>query len=356
MPHENSDHLEPLYFQQALLSWYDEHGRKNLPWKSDSTPYQVWISEIMLQQTQVNTVIPYFLRFMESFPIVTTLGAAELEKVLQHWSGLGYYARARNLHRAAQIIVRSHDGEIPATPEQLTALPGIGRSTAGAILSLGYGKRAAILDGNVKRILSRYISLEGWPGTSDNQRRLWAVSDKLTPESRAGDYNQALMDLGATLCTRSRPLCPTCPLRQECSAYRQQRVDAIPAAKPGRSLPTRKSWMLILQNENDACYLEKRPETGLWGGLWVFPCFDSEADLLNWCRLRQLDVSRLEQWPEQRHTFSHFHLDYTPVIGQATSFGGVQDSSGGWLQADASHAVPAPICRLLKKITQKRIL
>jgi A/G-specific adenine glycosylase len=342
---------EPLYFQQALLGWYDQNGRKNLPWKQEATPYKVWVSETMLQQTQVNTVTPYFLRFMERFPTLATLGGASQDHVLQNWSGLGYYARARNLHRSAQLILSHHHGEMPATLEQLTALPGIGRSTAGAILSLGFGIRAAILDGNVRRILCRYINLEGWPGTVANQRLLWAISEHLTPEKRAGDYNQALMDLGAKICTRTRPDCKACPLQPTCSANRLQCMNTVPAPKPGRSVPVRKNWMLILRdNGENTFYLEKRPGTGLWGGLWVFPCFESEEDMHAWCHQRGINVSQLEQWPQQRHTFTHFHLDYTPVTGQISPFDCIQDGIGGWLRADETLAVPAPVQRLLTTI------
>jgi A/G-specific adenine glycosylase len=353
MSHEHPMPIEPLQFQQAVLDWYDRHGRKNLPWKLEATPYKVWVSETMLQQTQVNTATPYFLRFMQRFPTLALLGNASQDQVLQHWSGLGYYARARNLHRSAQIIVDHLDGEMPATLEQLTALPGIGRSTAGAILSLGFGKRAAILDGNVKRILSRYINLNGWPGTTANQRLLWAISEHLTPEKQTGDYNQALMDMGATLCTRTRPACSACPLQSTCSANRLQCTDTVPASKPSRCIPVRKSWMLILRNgRENTFYLEKRPGTGLWGGLWVFPCFDSEIDMYAWCRQRSIDITLLERRPEQRHTFTHFHLDYMPVMGQASPFYGVQDEAGGWLRADEALAVPAPIYRLLTEIAR----
>ena len=353
MPQDDPTLPEPLYFQQALLGWYDLHGRKNLPWKRDTTPYKVWVSETMLQQTQVNTVTPYFLRFMERFPTLASLSSASQDHVLQHWSGLGYYARARNLHHSAQLIAGHHDGEMPATLEQLTALPGIGRSTAGAILSLGFGIRAAILDGNVRRILSRYINLDGWPGTAANQRLLWAISEHLTPEKRVGDYNQGLMDLGAITCTRTRPDCRACPLQTTCRANRLQCVNAVPASKPSRSIPVRKNWMLILRDNSDNIfYLEKRPGIGLWGGLWVFPCFESEADMHTWCHQREINVAQLEQWPQQRHTFTHFHLDYTPVLGRISPFDSVQDSPGGWLRADEALAVPAPVYRLLTTIAR----
>jgi len=309
----------------------------------------------MLQQTQVNTVIPYFFRFMQSFPTLAALSAASQEQVLQHWSGLGYYARARNLHRSARLIADQHAGDMPATLEQLTALPGIGRSTAGAILSLGHGKCAAILDGNVKRILSRYVNMEGWPGTAANQRRLWAISECLTPEQRAGDYNQALMDIGATVCTRTHPDCNACPLLSACAAHQLQCTDRVPASKPGRNIPARKNWMLILRSRGDdnACYLEKRPGAGLWGGLWVFPCFDSEADMHSWCSQRRIDISQLELMPEQRHTFTHFHMDYTPAIAWTSSLDGVQETSGRWLKADEALATPAPVSRLLTEITRR---
>ena len=269
-----------------------------------------------MQQTQVQTVIPYFLRFVERFPNVAALAEAPLDQVLHSWTGLGYYARARNLHEAARIIVRDHNSALPAILDALMALPGIGRSTAGAILALGYGRHAAILDGNVKRVLTRYYGIYGWPGQRDVQQRLWALAEQQTPPQATATYTQAIMDLGATVCTRRRPRCADCPLTSGCHAYRGNEQSQLPTARAGKALPVRQVLFALLQNEQGEILLEKRPPTGIWGGLWSFPEYRSDAELADWIASHALLVSaRLVTLPQVRHTFSHFHLDITPVRG-----------------------------------------
>jgi A/G-specific adenine glycosylase len=333
----------------------------------------------MLQQTRVSAVVPYFQRFMASFPSLEALARAPVEEVLRHWAGLGYYARARNLHRAAVVLRQRHGGQWPADPGVLTSLPGIGRSTAGAILSLGLGLRAPILDGNVKRVLCRWAGIEAWPGAARVARELWALSETLTPSERVADYNQAMMDLGATLCTRHRPACAECPLKSGCRACRDDLTDVIPAPKPRRDLPTKRRLVLILRNGVGQVLLQRRPPAGLWGGLWSLPEFSDEAELGAWLQrlgitgvllespppktpLRSVfDPSRgkkhlgrpgvfLERRAPRRHTFSHFHLDYTPVIVVAEPARISECGSGGWHDPRADLAVPAPVRRLLDEL------
>lgn len=304
-------------FSGRLLRWFDRHGRKDLPWQDDPTPYRVWVSEVMLQQTQVTTVIPYYLRFMERFPDVSTLAAASLDEVLHHWTGLGYYARARHLHRAAQVIVAQHGGALPADLQALQALPGIGRSTGAAILALSRDEPHAILDGNVKRVLCRYHAVQGWPGTPAVERRLWDLAQAHTPARRAAQYTQAIMDLGATVCTRARPACGGCPLRADCQAHAGGDQGRYPAPRPVRQLPVRTTRFLMLCNEHGEVLLMRRPPAGLWGGLWTFPECPVETSPGQWC-LDQLRcaIADVEQWPSFRHTFSHFHLDITPLYAR----------------------------------------
>jgi A/G-specific adenine glycosylase len=298
-------------FADQLLEWFDRAGRKDLPWQKDRTPYRVWVSEIMLQQTQVTTVIPYYQRFMQSFPDLHSLASADLDQVLAHWAGLGYYSRARNLHRAAQIIVQDFGGQFPNELDQLQNLPGIGRSTAGAIMAQALNRRGVILDGNVKRVLARYHGISEWPGRSAIQKQLWELADRHTPDDRLADYSQAIMDLGATLCNR-KPQCDQCPLIKNCAAHRHQLTDQIPAKKPRKPQPLREVHMLIMRNSEGAILLERRPPTGIWGGLWSLPeCMAEELEghLKEWPG--SADV--LEIWEPREHQFSHFRLRYTPV-------------------------------------------
>ncbi len=302
-------------FSHRVLDWFDHHGRKDLPWQRDTTPYRVWVSEIMLQQTQVRTVIPYYQRFMATFPTVQDLAAAAQDQVLHLWTGLGYYARARNLHRAAQVVSAELDGEFPATVEGLCELPGIGRSTAGAIVSIAFRQRAPILDGNVKRVLARYQAVDGWPGESRVQRRLWEIAEEYTPRERVADYSQAMMDLGATLCTRSSPDCGRCPLATDCAALAQGNPTGYPGKKPKRSMPVRATTFLMVQSGAGEIWLERRPASGIWGGLWCFPEIPSTQEATNWC-LDSLGVApqSVQPWESFRHTFSHYHLDIQPVL------------------------------------------
>ena len=300
-----------------LLHWFDRHGRKDLPWQKNPTPYRVWVSEIMLQQTQVATVIPYYLRFMQRFPDMTTLAAAHLDEVLHLWSGLGYYARGRNLHRAAAIVCEQYRGELPRDIILLQQLPGIGRSTAAAILALAGGQRHAILDGNVRRVLARLHAVEGWPGRCEIEQQLWARAEAHLPTQRVGDYTQALMDLGATLCTRARPDCPRCPLAELCVARARNETAAYPTPKPRQRLPVRSATLLLLRNNAGDVLLEQRPPAGIWGGLWSLPeCEHTHpAAIKRWCRERfAYPIGQLKHWPTLRHSFSHFHLDIAPVL------------------------------------------
>jgi len=302
----------PRQFQHRLLLWFDQYGRKNLPWQQDINPYRVWLSETMLQQTQVATVIPYFLTFTKKFPTIEKLAAADIDDVLQLWSGLGYYARARNLHKAAQKITEI--GYFPDTLEGLLALPGVGQSTAGAILSIAFNDSHPILDGNVKRVLSRIYAISGWPGNAQVNKKLWALSSELTPNERVADYTQAIMDLGATLCTRGKPLCFACPIADYCIANCSGTSSDYPTRKPSKTLPVKQSIWIVLNNLKQQILLEKRPPTGIWGGLWSLPEFASMAEAEAWCLSRNLSISQQFIMPSKRHTFSHFHLEYTPLI------------------------------------------
>jgi A/G-specific adenine glycosylase len=309
--------MTPSAFQQNLLAWFDQHGRKDLPWQKDITAYRVWLSETMLQQTQVATVIPYFNRFIDKFPTLEKLAQAPIDEVLHLWSGLGYYARARNLHKAAQLVVEQ--GRFPDTLHDLIQLPGIGISTAGAILSIAFKNSHPILDGNVKRVLTRFKGVAGWPGNSQVNKQLWAISASLTPIQRVADYTQAMMDLGATICSRSKPVCKSCPLQAACIAKITNNMSAFPTPKPARTLPIKQLIFLILGNNNSEILLEKRPPTGIWGGLWSLPEFDSIECARNWCVTKNLHIIDQKILASRRHTFSHYHLDYTPVRIQTDS-------------------------------------
>ncbi|VAX02589.1 A/G-specific adenine glycosylase [hydrothermal vent metagenome] len=342
-------------FAHRLLGWFDRHGRHDLPWQQQRTPYRVWISEIMLQQTQVATVIPYFERFMAHFPDIATLAAAELDTVLADWSGLGYYARARNLHRAAQTVHSQHDGHFPADIEQVQALPGIGRSTAGAILSLALGQHHAILDGNCKRVLARYFALGGWPGKSSVLSALWNHAERLTPRQRSADFNQAMMDLGATVCSRSRPGCDSCPLAADCRAHIEGRQADFPGRKPKKTLPVRETVMLLLQDTEGRILLQRRPPTGIWGGLLSLPELPAGSNVTEAGREQWgLQVEKAAHWPSLRHTFSHFHLHITPVHARLVSTHAVRDDTWLWHhpQDTAPGGLPTPVARLLERVSK----
>jgi len=342
--------LSPQQFQQQLLAWFDRHGRKNLPWQQAISPYRVWLSEIMLQQTQVSSVIPYFNKFIARFPDVETLALAELDEVLQHWSGLGYYTRARNLHKTAQLVV-SRGGEFPVTLSELSALPGIGRSTAGAILSIACGQSQPILDGNVRRVLARYKAISGWTGDGKVAAKLWAISQTYTPQSRTADYTQAIMDLGATLCTRSKPKCEICPLAVGCQALALGLVSKLPEPKPRKQLPEKQLYFLLLQNNEKQILLEKRPPTGIWGGLWSLPEFTDLQQLQDWCVQQGFSIIRQQIMDSQRHSFSHYHLEYTPVLLTVINpINNVMEANGRlWYKSGQIKALglPAPVKRLM---------
>lgn len=301
-------------FAERLLAWHAAHGRHDLPWQRDRSPYRVWISEIMLQQTQVSTVIGYFERFMRRFPSVEALAAAPVDEVLHLWSGLGYYARARNLHRAAQRLAEEFGGEFPWMVEEVASLPGIGRSTAGAILAQSRGLRCAILDGNVKRVLTRHRRIAGWPETPAVLKQLWPLADELTPAARAADYTQAIMDLGATLCTRANPRCGECPVHGDCGAYTHGEQALYPTPRPKKALPVRATIFLLLRRADGALLLERRPPSGIWGGLWGFPEVRDGPDLAAICARYGLEaLGDTRTLPRVTHTFTHFQLDITPL-------------------------------------------
>ncbi|QCU90963.1 A/G-specific adenine glycosylase [Thiomicrorhabdus sediminis] len=313
LPFESVDEFQANEFSANLLAWFDQFGRHDLPWQKAINPYRVWVSEIMLQQTQVVTVIPYYQKFMQRFPTIADLAQADQEEVLAHWAGLGYYARGRNLHKSAQWIVEQYQGEFPTEFEQIVALPGIGRSTAGAILSIALGQRFAILDGNVKRVLSRFFAIDGWPGERRIEQAMWQLADKLTPERRFDDYTQAIMDLGATLCKRSKPDCQACPVAKHCKAYELDKVSDYPYRKPQKSKPSKQACMLVFVNEQQQLLLEKRPQNGIWGGLWSLPEFESEFALQEFLQSRGLGFESLVEWPNLKHSFSHYHLQIRPM-------------------------------------------
>ncbi len=342
-------------FSARVLKWFDKHGRKHLPWQQDINAYRVWLSEIMLQQTQVTTVIPYFERFTARFPTVIALAAAPIDEVLHLWTGLGYYARARNLHKCAQIVVKNHGGEFPVTVEELAELPGIGRSTAGAIASIAYHQRAAILDGNVKRVLARYHAVEGWPGQTDVVNRLWELAEQYTPKSRANHYTQAMMDMGATLCTRSKPKCEICPLREGCIAYAQGNPQEYPGKKPKKALPEKSVQLLMLRNSAGDLLLQQRPAQGIWGGLWSFPELAMGLAADDYVSDHFGEVVVHEVWDSYRHTFSHYHLDITPVLIQlAKSPQTIGEAATHWYNPHQPDALglAAPVKKLLEKLAQ----
>lgn len=342
-------------FSERLLAWFDRHGRKDLPWQRQSA-YHTWVSEIMLQQTQVKTVIPYYLRFIQRFPEVPALAEAPLDEVLHYWSGLGYYARARNLHKAAALICSDFAGRFPDELEALMALPGIGRSTAGAILSLSAGQRQPILDGNVKRVLTRVFAIAGWPGQAAVERELWQLAERLTPDEHFADYTQAIMDLGATVCRRSKPNCQCCPLNSQCLAYRKQGIARFPAKKPQRALPEKTTRMLLLHNEHHEILLEQRPASGLWGGLWCFPqCDDASADIVQWCQQRLgIQIEPPTAGTPMRHSFSHYHLHITPIYARANDIGltVMETAPRLWYNRGqpARLGLAAPVSKLLQHI------
>ncbi len=342
--------MNPSKFQQNILAWFDQYGRKDLPWQKDLSPYRVWLSETMLQQTQVATVIPYFNNFIEKFPDIISLANAPVDDVLHLWSGLGYYARARNLHKTAKTI--TEQDRFPDTLNELLELPGIGQSTAGAILSIAFNKSHPILDGNVKRVLTRFKAIAGWPGNSAVNKELWIISTRLTPQARVADYTQAIMDLGATLCTRSKPNCGACPLHEDCLARIAGNMTSFPTSKPPKTLPVKQLVFLLLTDIDNRILLEKRPPVGIWGGLWSLPEFDTEEAAYEWCQTKNIAIADQRTLETRRHTFSHYHLDYTPLLIQTNSHSNfvMEANLTVWYKADQVNTLglAAPIKQLLQ--------
>jgi len=338
-------------FSTHLIAWQKAAGRHDLPWQNTRDPYRVWLSEIMLQQTQVASVIPYYQRFLGTFPDVATLAATPIESVIEHWAGLGYYARARNLHRCAQKIVAEHAGRFPESPEQLVELPGIGRSTAAAIAAFAFGRRAAILDGNVKRVLCRHFGIEGFPGTSAIERELWALAENLLPETGIEAYTQGLMDLGATLCTRGQPRCGYCPLAASCIACRDGRQAELPQARPRKPVPERTTGFVLI-SDGQRLLLERRPPSGLWGGLLVPPEGEPAQVLarLGLHAVRQQDLASL------KHAFTHFRLTLQPVLCEIAPGLSLGEPGLEWVALDqaASAGVPTPIAKLIRLVASAR--
>ncbi|WP_222564120.1 A/G-specific adenine glycosylase [Novilysobacter antarcticus] len=340
-------------FAGRLLDWFDSHGRHDLPWQHPRSPYRVWLSEVMLQQTQVKTAAPYFERFVAALPSLPALAAAPLDDVLALWSGLGYYSRARNLHRAAQQCMSAHSGELPRDLDALLALPGIGRSTAAAILAQAWGDRHAILDGNVKRVLARFHGIEGWPRSPTIERQLWAVAEQHLPNDRLADYTQAQMDLGATICTRARPLCAKCPMAGDCVAYVHDRTAELPTRKPAKAVPRREARIMWLEDDDGRVLLQKRPPVGIWASLWTLPQAEDEIGMEAFIRDHVDGASGDgESLPPIAHAFSHYKLDLLPRRWRGVALRtAVQDNDQLRWIAPASLStlgIPAPIRRLLE--------
>jgi A/G-specific adenine glycosylase len=348
--------LNKKQFQARILNWYDAHGRKHLPWQQQPSPYCVWVSEIMLQQTQVTTVVTYFNRFMARFPDVATLAAAPLDEVLHYWTGLGYYARARHLHQTAQIITTHYLGKFPFDLLALQELPGIGRSTAGAIYSLGLKGAAPILDGNVKRVLTRYFAIPGWSGQSSVLKHLWAQAELYTPMARCDHYNQAMMDLGALICTPSNPKCSECPLHSHCTAYALEQTHLFPEKKPKKSLPTKTCYMLMLHRDEHVL-LQQQPPVGLWGGLWCFPQVLTKEESSHWSQKNlSHPLPKPKPWPEFIHTFSHFHLQIYPLLYTlpTNSSPAIENTGQIWykLHQPPKIGLPHPVSHLLQQLRE----
>lgn len=350
--------LTSVKFQKTLLTWFDTYGRKQLPWQENKTPYRVWVSEIMLQQTQVATVIPYYQRFMAQFPTVADLANAHEDTVLHAWAGLGYYSRARNLQRAAKMVLTEFAGNFPASVAELQMLPGVGQSTAGAILSLAFEKPATILDGNVKRVLARLHGITSPINEKSTENVLWEIATRYTPNHRIADYTQAIMDFGATLCTRSKPRCEQCPFRKDCVALQQDIVTQLPAKKAAKKLPVRTATFLILKHEQRVLLL-KRPAMGIWGGLFSLPELDSTVDdqtIKSFCHKQfSLAVSKQQPLKPLRHTFSHYHLDIHPILLSVTKIPAkiMEEDKQIWYNLHKPEAIglPKPIQTILRGIT-----
>lgn len=346
-------------FSKRLLQWSHRHGRHDLPWQQEISAYRVWISEVMLQQTQVETVIPYFQRFMQSFPSIQDLASATQDAVLEHWSGLGYYARGRNLHKAAQVVIAEHAGQMPQQLEQLIALPGIGRSTAAAILSIAHGQQQAILDGNVKRVLARHAAIEGWYGQAKGLKELWALAEKLTPKRDNAAYTQAIMDLGATLCTRRQPRCAECPVVADCLAHQQGLQEQLPTSKPKKQIPQREVCMLLIRKDENQFYMQRRPDSGIWGGLLSFPEFSDSDEASQWAATHLSTSSSLQPLEPLSHTFSHFRLQITPLLLDLTTGAPEQvmeaDQWVWYKDGSATGGIATPVQKILNRLNARLI-
>lgn len=348
-----------MNFSDQLLAWFDQYGRKDLPWQQQPSPYHVWLSEIMLQQTQVSTVIPYYQRFTQQYPDLNSLAKASIDDVLALWTGLGYYARARNLHKSANIIIEQHDGKMPKKIDELIALPGIGRSTAGAIMTLAHHQRFAILDGNVKRVLARYNRVSGWPGNKRVENQLWLIAEQLLPKNRIAHYIQAQMDLGATVCTRSKPKCENCPLQGNCQAFQHDIPQNYPESKPKKIIPTRKTNWLVMQSVDGKVLLEQRPNSGIWGGLWSFPEVESLENITEICQNNfQTNIAGITAIASFKHVFSHFKLDIHPhLITSSQSSNNIsENNTATWYKISEALqlGLPAPVKHFLQSLVKLR--
>ena len=344
-------------FAPRLIAWHSRAGRKDLPWQNTRDAYRIWLSEIMLQQTQVATVIPYYQRFLASFPDVHALASAPIERVLEHWSGLGYYRRAHLLHAAARIVVSRHGGVFPRDAALLTGLPGIGRSTAAAIAAFAYGTRGAILDGNVKRVLARHAGIGGYPGSAAVEAALWSEAEARLPENGIEPYTQAMMDLGATLCLRTKPACALCPVADDCVACITHRIGDFPAPRPKKTLPHRAIAVLLIEHRREV-FLERRPDAGIWGGLWSLPELSVGEDAEAICRARfDAEIVTAVTLPDIEHGFTHFTLTITPRLCVVKRWPArAQEPGCLWLplQDVAGAALPAPIKKLLRERAKPR--
>lgn len=346
------------HFSKTILRWYERFGRHDLPWQNTQNPYRIWVSEIMLQQTQVKTVIPFYQRFMSKFPDIKSLASANQDEVLHHWTGLGYYARARNLHKAAQIITSEHNGVFPTEFNDVLELSGIGRSTAGAILSFAFSQRHPILDGNVKRVLSRYFGIEGWPGKRSVSDQLWEIAEDCTPNKQVAKYTQAIMDFGATLCSRSKPKCEACPFAESCIALQTNQVKNLPSKKPKTALPTKKTGLLVIKNSQNQFLLIQRPPTGIWGGLWSFPELESlHLDKIHEQEIFHFNLAKVlveKIGADFTHTFSHFHLEITPVYASCENplIDRISEKTAVWYdpKEPLQIGLAAPIKQLLQSV------
>jgi A/G-specific adenine glycosylase len=338
----------PSSFSTQLIKWYQKHGRHDLPWQKNQTPYRVWISEIMLQQTQVTTVIPYYERFMQSFPTIKSLALASEDEVLAHWSGLGYYARARNIHKSAKIIHEKYRGKFPKTIDDITELPGIGKSTAGAIISFAHQEKGVILDGNVKRVLTRYFAMDSSINEKSTIDQLWQLAEKLTPEKHANHFNQAMMDLGATLCTRSKPRCTDCPFKKTCQAHQQHNPTFYPVKTIKKTRPVKQKRLLIIENQQGEILLTKRPAKGIWGGLWSLPEIELNT---SYDKFENITLHYHDEYEKIIHQFTHYTLEIFPMH-LTTKQNKLTSANFVWYNTNnpLPGGIPSPITKILQEL------